>query len=113
MGFVILAAMLKYLSSLDQVLQWNSSRASVPGGLDRPVRDGGTLSAGLLRLEGIKPDEPLGLGRLLTGIAFLIFAISLVPGMFGGRLGELDAYVPAGHQSRRSAEPAAKAGWPG
>ena len=26
--------------------------------------------------------------------AFLIFGISLLPGMFGGRLGELDAYVP-------------------
>ncbi len=25
---------------------------------------------------------------------FLIFAISLLPGMFGGKLGELDAYVP-------------------
>ena len=37
----------------------------------------------------------MGLGRLLIGMAFLIFAISLVPGMFGGALGELDAYVPS------------------
>jgi thiol:disulfide interchange protein DsbD len=36
----------------------------------------------------------MGLGRLLAGMAFLIFAITLVPGMFGGKLGELDAYVP-------------------
>jgi thiol:disulfide interchange protein DsbD len=27
-------------------------------------------------------------------MAFLVFAMSLLPGMFGGRLGELDAYVP-------------------
>jgi thiol:disulfide interchange protein DsbD len=27
-------------------------------------------------------------------MAFLVFAISLIPGMFGARLGELDAYVP-------------------
>ena len=51
-----------------------------------------------LRLEGIKKDEDLGLARLLTGTAFLIFAISLLPGMFGGRLGDLDAYVPLANQ---------------
>ena len=33
-------------------------------------------------------------------MAFLIFAISLVPGMFGGRLGDLDAYVPVGHAAQ-------------
>ncbi len=37
----------------------------------------------------------MGLARLLIGMAFLMFAISLAPGMFGGRLGDLDAYVPA------------------
>jgi thiol:disulfide interchange protein DsbD len=36
----------------------------------------------------------MGLGRLLTGMLFLIFAITLVPGMSGAKLGELDAYVP-------------------
>src|SRR5260370_11932062 len=41
----------------------------------------------------------MGLGRLLTGVAFLIFAISLLPGMCGGKLGDLDAYVPLGTQS--------------
>ena len=45
-------------------------------------------------MEGIKPDEPLGIGRLLTGAVLLIFAIHLIPGMSGGKLGDLDAYVP-------------------
>jgi thiol:disulfide interchange protein DsbD len=36
----------------------------------------------------------MGIGRLLTASALLIFAISLVPGMFGAPLGELDAFVP-------------------
>jgi thiol:disulfide interchange protein DsbD len=53
---------------------------------------------GLLRLEGVKPDEPLRLGRLAVGVAFLIFAVSLIPGMSGGKLGDLDAYVPAPSQ---------------
>jgi thiol:disulfide interchange protein DsbD len=54
----------------------------------------GLYLLGFLRLEGIAKDEPMGLGRLLTGMAFLIFAISLAPGMSGGKLGELDAYIP-------------------
>jgi thiol:disulfide interchange protein DsbD len=58
----------------------------------------GLYLLGFLHLEGIKPDEPMGLGRLLTGAAFLIFAVSLLPGMFGGKLGDLDAYVPLGTQ---------------
>jgi len=39
-------------------------------------------------MEGVKSEEQVGLGRLLTGMAFVIFAITLVPGMFGGKLGE-------------------------
>jgi len=54
----------------------------------------GLYLLGFVRLEGVKPDEPMGLGRLLVGIAFLMFALSLAPGMFGGKLGGLDAYVP-------------------
>jgi thiol:disulfide interchange protein len=33
-------------------------------------------------------------GRLLVAGALLAFALSLLPGMFGAGLGELDAYVP-------------------
>jgi thiol:disulfide interchange protein DsbD len=95
MGFVILAASLKYLSSVDQVLQW--------GWLTRErflavwivlFAMAGLYLLGFVRLEGVKPDEPMGLGRLLVGMAFLAFALSLAPGMFGGKLGGLDAYVP-------------------
>jgi thiol:disulfide interchange protein len=95
MGFVILAAMLKYLSSLDQVLQWNLlTRERFLAAWIVLFAMAGLYLLGFVRLEGIKSDEPMGLGRLLTGMAFLIFAISLFPGMYGGKLGELDAYVP-------------------
>jgi thiol:disulfide interchange protein DsbD len=49
----------------------------------------------LLRLEGVEPGETLGIGRMLAAAVFLIFAFSLLPGMFGAPLGQLDAYVPA------------------
>ena len=52
----------------------------------------------------------MGLGRLLTGMAFLIFAISLLPGMFGGRLGDLDAYVPAASGCSSAEAPAGGGG---
>jgi thiol:disulfide interchange protein len=96
MGFVLLALMLKYLSNIDQVLQ---------GGLltrERYLAAWFVLFAlpglyllGLLRLEGVEAGEKLGIGRLLVASVFLIFALTLLPGMFGAGLGELDAYVPA------------------
>jgi thiol:disulfide interchange protein len=95
MGFIILAAMLKYLSNVDVVLQWNLlTRERFLAAWVVLFALPGLYLLGLLRLEGVQKDEAVGLGRLLAGTAFLIFSISLAPGMLGGRLGELDAYVP-------------------
>ena len=95
MGFVILAAMLKYLSGVDQVLQWNVlTRERFLALWIVLFATAGFYLLGCVRLEGVSKDEPVGLWRLLIGIAFIAFAISLVPGMFGAKLGELDAYVP-------------------
>jgi thiol:disulfide interchange protein DsbD len=100
MGFIILAASLKYLSSLDQVLQLGFiTRERFLAAWIVLFAMAGLYLLGYVRLEGIKPDEQMGLGRLLSGVALLIFAISLLPGMFGGKLGDLDAYVPLGTQS--------------
>ncbi len=95
LGFVVLAASIKYLSNIDQVLQTNLiSREVFLAAWVVLFALPGLYLLGFLRLEGIKPDEPIGVGRLLVGALFLIFSISLVPGMFGAKLGELDAYVP-------------------
>jgi thiol:disulfide interchange protein len=105
MGFVVLAAMLKFLASLDQVLQWGFlTRERFLAAWIVLFVMAGLYLLGFLRMEGISKDEPVGLGRLLVGMLFLIFSISLVPGMFGGKLGELDAYIPlAGGSSGPSA----------
>ncbi|HWB87344.1 MAG TPA: cytochrome c biogenesis protein CcdA [Bryobacteraceae bacterium] len=108
MGFIVLAAGLKYLSSLDQVMQWNIlTRDRFLAIWVVLFAMAGLYLLGFLRLEGVDRDAPMGLGRLLWGMAFLIFALSLLPGMFGGRLGELDAYVP---QAAVSAEAPSAAG---
>ncbi len=105
MGFIVLAAMLKFLASLDQVLQTGFlTRERFLAAWIVLFAMAGLYLLGFLRMEGVSKDEPVGLGRLLTGMIFLIFAISLIPGMFGGKLGELDAYVPlAGGSSGPSA----------
>lgn len=104
MGFVILAASLKYLSGVDQVMGWGAlTRDRFLSAWIVLAAMAGLYLLGFVRLEGIKPDEPMGLGRLLTGMAFLVFSISLVPGMFGGNLGYLDSYVPAAAEGRAAA----------
>jgi len=96
MGFILLAAMLKYASNIDQVLQlgWITRERFLAGWFVL-FSLAGLYLLGLLRLEGIEATDRLGIGRLLVASALLIFAFSLVPGMFGAPLGELDAYVPA------------------
>jgi thiol:disulfide interchange protein DsbD len=96
MGFVLLAAMLKYASNIDQVLQlgWLTRERFLASWFVLFTLAGLYL-LGLLKLEGNEDGDHLGIGRLLTASILLIFAFSLLPGMFGAPLGELDAYVPA------------------
>jgi len=111
MGFVLLAAMLKYASNIDQVLQLGLlTRERFLAGWFVLFVLAGLYLLGLLRLEGVERDEPLKIGRLMVASVFLVFAFSLLPGMFGAPLGELDAYVPAatnpGLLSRATGAPA-------
>jgi thiol:disulfide interchange protein DsbD len=97
LGFIVLAVMLKYLSNVDQVLQlhWLTRERFLAAWIVLFALPGLYL-LGLVRMEGMKNDEPLGVTRALVACLFLIFSISLVPGLFGGRLGDLDAFVPEG-----------------
>ena len=100
LGFIVLAASIKYLSNIDQVLQTNLlSREIFLAVWVVLFTLPGLYLLGFLRLEGVKSDEPLGVGRMLIGATFLMFALSLLPGMFGAKLGELDAFVPAAQAS--------------
>jgi thiol:disulfide interchange protein len=114
LGFVVLAVMLKYISNVDQVLQthWLTRERFLAAWIVLFALPGLYL-LGLLPMEGIKRDERLGVSRALVAALFLIFSISLVPGLFGARLGDLDAFVPeAGGEilSATAAGPAGPAG---
>jgi thiol:disulfide interchange protein DsbD len=96
MGFIILAAMFKYLSNIDQVMQWGIlSRDRFLAIWIVLLAMPGLYLLGFLRLEGINPEQTLGVPRTLIGAAFLMLAVSLLPGMNCRRLGEIDAYMPA------------------
>ncbi len=95
MGFVVLAAMLKYLYSLDAVLQTGFlTRERFLAAWVVLFGMAGFYLLGFVRLPGISRDAELGVVRLLIGTVFVVFGLSLVPGMFGSKLGEIEAYIP-------------------
>jgi len=96
MGFTLLAIMLKYAANIDQVLHLNwLTRERFLAAWFVLFAMAGLYLLGLLKLEGVEEGETLGIPRMLIASVFLIFAFSLLPGMFGAPLGELDAFVPA------------------
>ncbi len=95
LGFVVLAISVKYLSSADQILQTDLiSRELFLACWIVLFALPGLYLLGFLRLEGIKADDPLGVGRVLIAALFLIFSISLLPGLFGASLGNVEAFIP-------------------
>ena len=95
LGFVELAAALKFLSNADLIWGWNV--------LSRPLAIAitvtlfalcGTYLLGKLRLKHEPPTEQIGSLRLLSAAAFLGLALYMLPGLFGAQLGAIDAYLP-------------------
>ena len=94
-SFLIFAAALKYLSNVDQVYQWYIlTRERYLAVWIVLLAMAGFYLLGMLRI-GDEESGSVGAGRLGLGGLFLVLAVSLIPGMFGARLGELDAYVPS------------------
>ncbi|MGP0071428.1 MAG: protein-disulfide reductase DsbD family protein [Bryobacteraceae bacterium] len=94
-GFVVLAISVKYLSSADQILQTGLiSREMFLALWIVLFALPGLYLLGFLRLEGIQADDHLGVGRVLVAALFLTFSISLLPGLFGASLGNVEAFIP-------------------
>ncbi len=94
-GFLEIAAAVKFFSNADLV--WGL------GLIDRPLAIAlwivlaflaGFYLIGHLRFLEEAPAMRIGAGRLLFGVLFFGLAVYLLPGLFGGRLGRLDAYLP-------------------
>ncbi len=95
LGFVVLAISVKYLSSADQILQTDLiSREMFLAAWIVLFALPGLYLLGFLRLEGINAGDHLGVGRVLVAALFLTFSISLLPGLFGATLGNVEAFIP-------------------
>jgi thiol:disulfide interchange protein len=95
LGFVELAAALKFLSNADLIWGW--------GVISRPLAIAvtvvifllaGAYLLGKLRLAHEPPVEQVGVFRLLFSISFFGLALYMLPGLFGAPLNKLDAYLP-------------------
>ena len=94
-SFLVFAAAVKYLSNVDQAYQWFLlTRERVLAIWIVLLAMAGFYLLGMLRI-GDDESGPVGAGRLSVGAVFLVAAVSLIPGMFGGRLGEIEAYIPS------------------
>ena len=101
MGFVLLAAMLKYASNIDQVLQLDwLTRERFLAAWFVLFAMAGLYLLGLLEARRRRSGRASRHWPRSSASLFLIFAFSLLPGMFGAPLGELDAYVPAATGAR-------------
>jgi thiol:disulfide interchange protein DsbD len=95
MGFLELAAALKFISNVDLIYQWEI--------LTRPVFIAVWLSIGLIatlyllgkfQFPNDPPVDSVGAVRVLSAIFFFAVTIYLMRGFFGFPLGELDAFLP-------------------
>ena len=96
MSFLIFAAAFKYLSNVDMMYQWEllTRERFLAIWVVLLALDGAYL-LGFLKLEDDGGEQRVGLPSFAVGTALLMLAVSLIPGMFGGHLGEIEAYVPS------------------
>jgi thiol:disulfide interchange protein DsbD len=95
LGFIELALAFKFLSVADQVEHW--------GILDRDIYLAIWIAIalamtfylwGLYKLPHDSHVEKIGVGRFMTSMLSFIFAIYLIPGLFGAPLKALSGYLP-------------------
>jgi thiol:disulfide interchange protein len=95
MGFLEIAAAMKFLSNADLIWHWGIFTRQVVLAVWVGI---GVLTVlyvlGYFRMEHDSPIESVGAARLTVAIVFLAVTIWLVPGLFGRQLGELESFLP-------------------
>lgn len=95
MGFLEVAAAMKFLSNVDLVWKWGIFTRSVV--LATWIAIGVILSLYLLgkfQLAHDSKPERIGAFRLASAIVSLTISFYLITGLFGAKLGELEAFLP-------------------
>lgn len=95
LGFVELAASLKFLSNADLVWGWGLVSRPLAIALTIVIfAAAGFYLLGKLRLAHEEETTAIGVGRLIAGIGFLATSLYMAPGLFGAPLNSLDAFLP-------------------
>ncbi len=95
MGFLELAAVIKFLSNAD--IQWNLQLLTRDVFLSSWIAISAVLAVyllGLVRFHHDPADVRIGTGRLLLAISFITIALFFYSGINGVPLGTVDAYLP-------------------
>jgi thiol:disulfide interchange protein DsbD len=95
MGFLEVAAAMKFISNVDLVWNWHIFTREVVLAIWLAIAVLAALYLlGNFRLPHDTPVESLGVVRMLSAMAFLAVGFFLFTGLLGGSLGELDAFLP-------------------
>jgi len=95
MGFVEVAAAMKFLSNVDLVWNWRIFSREVVLAIWISSAVLATLYLlGKFQLPHDTPLERIGVMRLMSSMTFLAIGFYLFTGLLGGSLGELDAFLP-------------------
>ncbi len=95
MGFLEVAAAMKFISNVDLVWHWRVFTREVVLAIWIAIAVLTTVYLlGKFRLPHDTPVESLGVMRMMSAMVFLSLGFYLFTGMMGGSLGELDAFLP-------------------
>ncbi len=95
MGFLEIAAAMKFLSNADLVWRWGIFTREVVLAVWIAIGMFIVLYLfGLFRFEHDTKVEHVGVPRLAAALGFLAITVALVPGLLGKPLGELDSFLP-------------------
>jgi thiol:disulfide interchange protein len=95
MGFLEVAAAMKFLSNVDLVWHWGIFTREVVLCIWIATAVLATIYLlGKFRLPHDSPIENLGVLRMSSALVFLAIGFYLFTGLMGGSLGELDAFLP-------------------
>jgi len=120
MGFLEIAAAMKFLSNADMIWHWGIFTRQVVLAVWVGI---GFLTVlyvlGYFRMAHDSPVDSVGAARITVAIIFLAATIWLIPGLFGRQLGELESFLPpeignsspGGTQSTSYSSPLGDADW--
>ncbi len=95
MGFLEVAAAMKFISNVDLVWHWRIFTREVVLAIWLAIAvTAAVYLMGKIRLPHDSPIESLGVVRMLWSVFFLALGFYLLTGLIGGSLGELDAFLP-------------------